>query len=323
MTVEEAFTAVTYHYVRPVAGSMHPRLSALELAAFVRQIEDLARWVDFVDVEQVARWVHERVPLPARAVLLTFDDGYADHFRHVRPALLERGIPAVFFLPGAAVVERVPLDANLVQFLLASVASVDELVLEIEDALRADGMGAAAIEALRDAECRPAFFDEASVVYVKRLLQYAAPEPLRSQLLDDLFRRHVSSDPAGFADELYLSCEQAEQLVDDGFHLGGHGWSHRRLSRLPAPTVDDELARSLALIERLDPDGGRLSFCYPYGDHSDAVVDQLGRQGVATAFTVETGAVRTGDDALRMPRVDTNDVGSLLRPPGVAPAPPR
>lgn len=310
MTTSATLTVVTYHYVRPVAGSAHPRLSALELDRFKRQIDGLARSVRFVDIEQVARWAVDGTPLPERPTLLTFDDGYIDHFEHVRPALLERGLPAVFFLPGAAIAERRALDANLIQFLLASGVAVDDLVCQIEGALLDRGFDRGQLDELRSAGWRPVFFDDAPTSYVKRMLQHAVPDPLRSELLDHLFRSHVTSDVEGFADALYLRLDQAERLLDDGFHLGGHGWSHCRLSQQPVRAVDDEIERSLALMDRLDPERGRLAFCYPYGDLSESAVDALSRQRVSTAFTVESRLARTDDHPLRLPRIDTNTLAN-------------
>ena len=38
-------------------------------------------------------------PLPERAVLITFDDGYLDNLQNAAPILVERGYPAVIFAP--------------------------------------------------------------------------------------------------------------------------------------------------------------------------------------------------------------------------------
>lgn len=37
-------------------------------------------------------------PLPPKPVVLTFDDGYRDHYEHVFPALLEKGFTGTFFV---------------------------------------------------------------------------------------------------------------------------------------------------------------------------------------------------------------------------------
>lgn len=254
------------------------------------------------------RWLHDAEPLPARPILLTFDDGYADHFTYVRPALLERGARAVFFLPGQAVVERVPLDANLIQFVIASAPSTAVLEAEVEDGLREAGLDEPHLRRLRRDHRHPGQFDDARTAYVKRLLQFALPGSVRAPLLAALFHRYVSHDEMAFADDLYLTLDQAEGLLDDGFHLGGHGWSHRRLSQMTRAEIEEDLGRSLALLDQLDPFLGRVAFCYPYGDHSDDSAACLRRHDVRTAYTVESRILRRDDMPLGLPRLDTNDV---------------
>jgi hypothetical protein len=60
--------------------------------------------------------------LPERALLLTFDDGYADHYQTVFPLLDRLGLQGSFFPPARAILERRVLDVNKIHFLLAGVA---------------------------------------------------------------------------------------------------------------------------------------------------------------------------------------------------------
>lgn len=48
--------------------------------------------------DSVAAWVARRHPLPRRAVVVTFDDGYADNVVHAFPVLGRLRIPAVTFV---------------------------------------------------------------------------------------------------------------------------------------------------------------------------------------------------------------------------------
>src|SRR5207247_11405159 len=48
-------------------------------------------------------------PLPERAVLITFDDGYRDNLENAAPVLKSHGYPAVQFVPLAYVGDRQPL----------------------------------------------------------------------------------------------------------------------------------------------------------------------------------------------------------------------
>jgi peptidoglycan/xylan/chitin deacetylase (PgdA/CDA1 family) len=66
--------------------------------AFAAQLEMLEQhgW-RFVDVDALLAAVRDGVALPERAVLLTFDDGYAHLLTTVSPVLSERRIPSVVF----------------------------------------------------------------------------------------------------------------------------------------------------------------------------------------------------------------------------------
>ena len=47
-------------------------------------------------------------------------------------------------------------------------------------------------------------------------------------------------------------------------------------------------------------------FCYPYGDHTDAVVDAARQAGYLTATTTRKGIAQASDDPLRLPRISIN-----------------
>ena len=59
----------------------------------------------------------------------------------------------------------------------------------------------------------PGRLDSPDTAFLKRALQTALPDPLRSQLVDQLFRAHVTEDEAGFARELYLSASDLHQMA--------------------------------------------------------------------------------------------------------------
>lgn len=65
---------------------------------FAEQLDYLGeRGWSFVSLEQVLAAFDRGQPLPRRAVLVTFDDAYADLLHIAGPALSQRGIPAVAF----------------------------------------------------------------------------------------------------------------------------------------------------------------------------------------------------------------------------------
>ncbi len=62
-----------------------------------------------VSLDDVLAYYLEGVPLPQRAVLITFDDGYRDNLENAAPILDRYGYPAVLFVPVAYLGEARPL----------------------------------------------------------------------------------------------------------------------------------------------------------------------------------------------------------------------
>jgi hypothetical protein len=75
-----------------LGGMIHPR------PIFEGQMELLAREFHPVSLDQVGRFVSGEEDLPERAVVVTFDDGYADNFEMAMPILDRLGVPAAFYV---------------------------------------------------------------------------------------------------------------------------------------------------------------------------------------------------------------------------------
>ena len=73
---------------------------SVPVAAFDDQLAQL-RELDYtvVSLDDVLAHYRERAQLPARPVLITFDDGYRDNLEHAAPVLQKHGYPAVIFVP--------------------------------------------------------------------------------------------------------------------------------------------------------------------------------------------------------------------------------
>lgn len=82
-----------YHYVRNVKKSSVPGIKDLELEDFKKQIQFLKENnFNFVTLQDVL----QKNKLDSKNILLTFDDGYLDHYLNVFPILHQNGINGVF-----------------------------------------------------------------------------------------------------------------------------------------------------------------------------------------------------------------------------------
>jgi peptidoglycan/xylan/chitin deacetylase (PgdA/CDA1 family) len=70
-----------------------------------------------VSLDEVLAYYVDGVPLPSRAVLVTFDDGYRDNLENAAPVLQKYGYPAVLFVPVAylGTTRPLPHDEHLAQ----------------------------------------------------------------------------------------------------------------------------------------------------------------------------------------------------------------
>ncbi len=304
-------TIVMYHYVRPLGRSAFPAIKGLDLALFDQQLDYLARHYNPVSMEAVIDALDGRGELPPQAVLLTFDDGYLDHYTYVFPRLAARGLTGAFFPPSKVVLERAMLDVNKIHFILASGAAPDDLVAAVERACveRAAEFGLPGLDSFRKGNYHANRYDPVEVSYVKRMLQQALPEALRAQVTAELFARHVSADETAFAEGLYVSVEQLRLMVSAGMHVGSHGASHYWLSRLTPAEQEKDIAASLRLLAAVGTAPAYRSMCYPYGEFTEDTVAILARLDFKAAVTTRTALAEPGP-ATRfvLPRLDTNDL---------------
>lgn len=306
-----SLTIVMYHYVRDLEASRYPNIKARRTSEFRSQLQYLCRNYVPVSMQQVIDCLRTDEILPENAVLLTFDDGYIDHYTTCFPILHDLGIQGAFFPPVATAKYGKLLDVNRVHFLLA-VTEPQVLAAEIDAAVLNNSMN---YELKKPEEYRAEWahstrFDNAVTIYVKRMLQHVLPEKLRNLLTRTLFARYVSNDEAAFASELYATAEQFKLMQSSGMYVGSHGDSHYWLNAISEEAQRREIDNSLAFLREIgSPVDDFWVMCYPYGAYNDSLLNTLRKSGCTIGLTVESKVARIGEnDPLLLPRLDTNDI---------------
>jgi peptidoglycan/xylan/chitin deacetylase (PgdA/CDA1 family) len=305
---------VFYHYIREPVETPFAGVRALSPGDFATQLDWLAARADVVDGAAFERAVAARRPFARPSALLTFDDGFVDHYTNAFPAMRERGLAGVFFVLGSTLRGRPRLANVHMSHLLLGQLGPEALLAavrnEVEAVVEAHASGPAA---------RPGVYryDERPEATVKRLLNYELPFEVADGVLDHLFRTHIG-EPDAVARELYLTPAMIREMASSGMTFGFHTESHRVLSRLPATQQAEELAEGVSLIRELTGQD-TVPFCYPYGfphTYDEDTVRLLDAAGYSLAFnTVRRHARPELDPRFELPRFDTRDVppwGSLL-----------
>lgn len=299
--VTQPVTIVMYHYVRDLARSAYPRIKGLTVDRFRHQLDYIDRYYQVVRMEDVLAAVTDRVELPRNAMLLTFDDGFRDHYETVTPLLEERGWQGSFFPCTQPIVDARVLDVHKIHFVLATVEDPRTLLGELTEWLRGTASAPRVDEVHR--------FDDAAVTTFKRLLQRELPLPLRSELVDRFFRTYVTADEAAFARELYASADELRDMRRRGMYLGCHGHRHVWLDRLGPVEAGLEIQRSLAAWDGLGLPLTDWVMCYPYGGFDETLAPVLRDLGCALGLLAEPEIADLGrHDRFALPRLDTNDL---------------
>ena len=305
-----------YHYVRDLKNSRYPEIKGCDVKLFKEQVSYVKKHYAPVTVEEVIDAYNNGRQLPDHAILLTFDDAYADHFTYAFPVLEHEHIQGVFFPPVKAVTEHTVLDVNKVHFILAStpIEKIPCLIEELRNMVK---------ENTEEYELEPFDcyferlavanrFDPKEVIFVKRLLQVALPEKLRKKMTTDLFEKAVGMEESMFSRELYMTIDQIKCMVDCGMHIGSHGYDHYWLASLSKEKQEFEIAKSIEFIKLVGGDANNWTIGYPYGDYNDDTIDLLKQYGCKMGFTTRVAVAdlkEDGPDALyKIPRLDVNDL---------------
>jgi peptidoglycan/xylan/chitin deacetylase (PgdA/CDA1 family) len=295
---------VMYHYVRDSAATPFPGIRALPPELFRRQLDWLQAEFSLVGAAEVETALGGGAPLPSRAALLTFDDGFIDHYREAFPVLRARGLSGLFFLSQSTCGPSPRLlGVHKTHFLLSQ-------------------LGAAAFGEAVLAECRSAHIDLDASVFgadrweaaderaIKNLLNYHLPFEDAERVLEQLFVDTIG-DPGAFARGLYLDETMVREMAAAGMSFGYHTRTHRMLSRLSVSEQAEELGDGVAWVRGLTGQA-RVSFCYPWGGpqtYSADTVRLLGDSGYSMAFNTERRPAQLDRDGrFELPRLDTRDL---------------
>ena len=255
--------------------------------------------------------------LPEKPILLTFDDGYKDHYTYVLPILLENNIQGSFYIPTKCFQDKKVLDVNKIHFILESCIGEEEIILkEIEEYL----------EKNKDSRISLSYtdyfkeyavnsrFDKKEVIFIKRMLQVVLPEDYREKLVDILFKKYVCTigdkiiSERAFWEELYLTPEQIRMMEKLGMHIGFHSHSHIWLNSLTKEKQKLELESSIKWFSEIGLDTKKMTISYPYGGYNENTINLMKEYKIPIGFTTEARKINLKDDNfLELPRLDTND----------------
>ena len=303
-------TVVMYHYVRDIKKSFYNNIKGLETKCFIEQIKYLNKNYNIIKMEELIESIENNLKLPSKALLLTFDDGYADHFNNVFPVLKEYSIQGSFYIPAKVVIDNEVLDVNKIHFILASETNTTRIIDDIKKLL-CEYKSKFNLESFNYYYKKLAFknrWDNPNVIFIKRLLQVELNEELRLLIVNYLFEKYVGVKESDFAKKLYVNENQIKTMLNSGMHIGCHGYNHYWWNKLSSIDLEKEIDLSLYFLKNLGVDISKLTSAYPYGSYNQDVKELLEYKKCRVAFTTDLGIANNSYyNRLTMKRLDTND----------------
>jgi peptidoglycan/xylan/chitin deacetylase (PgdA/CDA1 family) len=304
-------------YHRIGHSPLDPQLLAVTKEHFAEHLQLISeRYVPLGLADLVAAAVQGRNP--ARAVAITFDDGYADNLFAAKPLLEHAGTPATVFVASGYVrggapfwwdeLERLLLRPGLLPSTLTLEVGRETLLWELGDETAYTSVSAAdrtAWTVLDDRDPGPRQRIYRALCARLRVLD----ETERARALERL--RSVAEPEATDAEmprpmtSAELACLVEGDLVD----VGAHTVTHPVLSRLAEERQRDEIAGSRRQLQEVL---GRpvASFAYPYGtdaDFDETTVKLIREAGFDHACANLPGRVDRRTDPFRLPRFVVRD----------------
>lgn len=301
---------VMYHYVRPIKNSKFTKIKGLEINDFIKQIDYFKKNYHFITADELLDCIYKSRSISPKSILLTFDDGFKDHYQYVFPILKKERIQGLFFPSEKPILENIVLNVHKIHFILVKVDNKKTIIKEIFNLINQEvkEYNIQSPEYYYSKLAKPSRFDTGDIIFIKRILQRDLPLPLRMKITSWLFEKFVTDDESSFSNQLYLSFDEIEEMKESGMYFGSHSYSHEWLSKLSENDLNIEIEKSCEFFKKIKQSEERLIMAYPYGNYDDRVIKKLKQKEFGVGLITEPGdAILTESNAFSLKRYDTND----------------
>lgn len=304
---ENKIYVIMYHYVREINKSNYPNLKGLEYKLFVKQINYFLKKFNILSYENFVEIINKKKIPKKPSILLTFDDGYLDHYEYVFPFLNKKKVEGIFYPPKKAIENKTVLDVNKIHFILEKEQNRKKILNEIINDLKKENLIKYLEKNLENINTHSRF-DDKETVMIKRLLQHFLPSNMREKILNSLFKKIVNEEINQFSKKLYMNKNHIKEMSKNNMTFGSHGTYHKWLEYLDFSQQKKEIKESLNFLKK-NTFQKEFSFCYPYGSYNKNTLKILKRLKINFSFTTSPGFLSKNNikDNLYLPRFDTND----------------
>jgi len=223
--------------------------------------------------------------LPARAVAITFDDGYADNAEIALPILQQMELTATFFVSTGFLNGGRMWNDSLIE----AVRMSERDILDLEEV----GLGTHTLTSFADRR-------RAALALIARL-KHLPPDERGDRVEAVMARAGCKRLPSN----LMMTHAQVRTLHRAGMEIGAHTTTHPILAMMERAGARAEIANSQAELEGIVGDRVRF-FAYPNGqpgiDYRAEHAEMVRELGFQAAMSTAWGAATRASDLFQLPR---------------------
>jgi peptidoglycan/xylan/chitin deacetylase (PgdA/CDA1 family) len=310
--------ALVLLYHRIAEADTDPWQLAVTPQHFAEHLQVLRQVGRPTSLQDLSSGLHKR-RVPRRAIVVTFDDGYADNFFNAKPLLEAHDVPAtVFITTGYSRADREFWWDELERLFLQPGVLPDALRLDVNGEghdWRLEA-GTNYDEALhhRHHGWRAWQEDAPTPRHTLYRLLWQMMHPLADderQEIRNALLAWAGASASARPTHRAMTPEEIIEMAHGGLvEVGCHTVTHPQLAALSVTAQRDEITRSKSELETML--GCRVSsFAYPYGrecDYTRETIRLVREAGFERACSTRPASVRRGADPFQLPRVQVQDM---------------
>tara|TARA_Y100000992_G_scaffold135316_1_gene89417 strand:- start:636 stop:1523 length:888 start_codon:yes stop_codon:yes gene_type:complete len=290
---------ITYHYIKSFSKK-YPYANFLDKKKFLKQLIFFEKKFGIIKNE-------DEIFKKNNKVLLTFDDGFKDHF-YAAKILKKMNRIGIFFPTTSVITKKKFLNVHKSHLILGKIkadTALKELIsffetkkIKYED-IKLRNKFKKIYKKYKDTESKNKF---------KTIVNYSGDTNTQTKVLDYLIKKFkIKENP----NDYYLSKKDIKKMSDMNMIFGSHTHSHCLLSKLNYKNQEIEIKKSKSILEKIIKKKLKF-FCYPHGgkdSYNNNTLRILKKYNFEKSFTVIYGEASYRifkKSSLELPRYDCN-----------------
>lgn len=291
---------LAYHRILPdsiidqVYSSPHIIVS---LESFEKQMQFIAQTCNPISLKNYVIAVKNRLILPKRTVIITFDDGWKDNFTYAFPILKRLHIPATIFLTTGYIGQKRIFWQEQIRYLLNIIKYSEQLKLEWGNYLIKLKNDLPELNKILTTN----IIDEKRIITILKSIE----QKLRDNFINDITKiLNYPNLPYQMHD--FLDWNDIRMMQKYGIEFGSHTVNHLLLDKTDQNTLWNELKKSKEQIET--EIGEKIyAIAYPNGNFNDDVIEVAQKAGYSCGVTTIEGNNTVHCNLMELKRINVSE----------------